>query len=168
MQNSLIITMNKKQKKIVKCIVIFVIVSYFWMSFHELTHYSVCRLSGSDGYLNLFTDFKVDCPDINNSSEMTKFFYYSIPYIIILVILLVLWRAKDKNIFIKVLPYPLIIDSIVNFIGTFFTVTDFTNIYAIGIKYYLISSIFIFLIVVISYFIFIRDFKRLRKWFMIK
>ena len=125
-----------------------------WFIIHEFSHYLVCTTSGSGGVMNLrYFKPTVYCPRILEKRMIVQFIYYSMPYIMDLLIVLLLIGITIKKInispYLHALPYVAALDSAGNFYLSVFNSTDFHQIAGLSTNH-LYFSYFIVLSVILG------------------
>lgn len=101
----------------------FIILSYGFI--HEIAHWTACEVSGLEGNINIDIVknpplYSADCYNINEASNITKFFFWSFPYIIsLLTMFLFLKYLTKKKFYLVSLPLGVIIADLLNIVGLY-------------------------------------------------
>ncbi len=140
-----------------------------WLPFHEVLHYSVCRLASCYGYPSFnFFNMNVVCLCIASKSIIIQYIYYTIPYILELAIVLIfvfaLIRRIKINPFLQTLPYVALFDSFGNYSGSAIAFTDFYQIAKLSPILFWLSAVFVYITIVGTFWYFMKsDYSSVKK-----
>lgn len=150
-------------KDIIKYTIIFLFMLFvIWIPIHEASHYSVCKLSENNPklVLELPTSY-VECVGIKDNSNIHKFIYFSIPYILVSALLLIIWYLYRETLSHRIFAYVLISDSFSNYFTSFFHKTDFTQILThLGQNHLFLTLPFLVITTTVFFYLIKEDWKK--------
>ena len=126
--------------------------------FHESFHLAICILSGNTGKIVFGLPPNVECPGILNSSVLIFWVYCMSPYLFLAlpIITFSIFKIKTKsyyaNLLLIFIPGIALYDTLNNFFRFFMRDNDFNNLLAISPYSFLIGSLVVLIIVLISKF----------------
>ena len=110
-------------KKLLLMLILIIIFFILYGFVHEFAHYSACSLLGlkSTISINLLQNppkYQADCQGINEKGNLGKFFFWSSPYMLSLIlIILYLFLWKWKTFYMLSIPLAIVMSDIFNLMG---------------------------------------------------
>jgi len=155
--NKSVTRLRKFLKIILEVIPILLFTYIIYVMAHELSHLTLCFISGSYGKIFLGLPSHVDCPGILNSTVFIFSLYCLAPYLFLslpVVILFSVFTFKIRNyyfsLFLIFIPAAAFIDTLNNFFHFFIRENDFHNLLAVSPCSFLFGSLLVVLIAFIS------------------
>jgi len=125
--------------------------------FHESFHLAICIISGNTGKIVFGLPPHVECPGILNSNVLTFWVYCMSPYLFLalpIAAMFSIFKPKTKSYYASLLlifiPGIALYDTLNNFFRFFMRDNDFNNLLAISPYSFLLGSLVVLLIVLIS------------------
>jgi len=127
--------------------------------FHESFHLAICIISGNTGKIFFGLPPHVECPGIINASVLTFWIYCMAPYLFLalpIVTIFSVLKFKTKshyaNLLLVFIPAIALYDTLNNFFRFFMRDNDFNNLLAISPYLFLLGSLAVVIIVLVSTF----------------
>ncbi|MDP6548345.1 MAG: hypothetical protein QF917_05330 [Candidatus Woesearchaeota archaeon] len=126
--------MKKPFKIILNTFYIFVLLGisflasfYLYIPIHETVHSTVCLINGLEPVQERFVS---ECKGIENASYFGQFFFFMMPYIFSVILLLIIRFTYKKLKFVKFLIFIPIMDIMINYYLSTKQISDFTFLLA--------------------------------------
>lgn len=147
----------------------FIILLFMWVSIHELSHASVCKLLGNTPKLEVPIPYvKINCVGIVEENKLlvgkNEYFFLSMmPYIVMLLLLITSFFTKRYLVGQYLVTIIFLMDTLFNYMSSAVKVTDFRNLAIVDVKLFYDGALITCFIFVIGIIKLIKDWPEIKE-----